>query len=59
MAGLEECCTHQQILKIISQNVEDIIENDKKQNEGWISSRCEILENSYMFFISKVSSKGG
>ena len=24
-----------------------------------MSSKCEVLENSYMFFISKISSKGG
>ena len=35
-----------------------MLAKDKQANDGQMSSKCEILENSYMFFISKISSKG-
>lgn len=56
--GLEECSTHNEILRAISKQVEDMLLKDKQANDGQMSSKCEILENSYMFFISKISSKG-
>jgi len=58
VAGLEECSSHNEILKAISSAVEEMLASDKQANDGQISSQCEILENSYMFFISKISSKG-
>jgi hypothetical protein len=35
-----------------------LLEKDKEANQGQISSKCEIIENSYMFFIAKISKKG-
>ena len=57
--GLEECSSHNEILSVITQQVTLILDKDKEENDGQRSSKCENLENSYMFFISKISCKGG
>jgi|TARA_B110000285_G_C15103960_1_gene606754 hypothetical protein len=59
IAGLEECASHNDILNCIHNEVKQILELDKKEHDGQMSSKCEVLENSYMFFISKISSRGG
>lgn len=59
IAGLEECASHNDILNCIHNEVKQILELDQKEHDGQISSKCEVLENSYMFFISKISSRGG
>ena len=59
VAGLEECFTHNQILSVITKNVQSMLQADLDKNDGQTSSKGEILENSYMFFISKISVKGG
>lgn len=59
IAGLEECSNHNDILNAIYNEVKEILEIDKKEHDGQMSSRCEVLENSYMFFIAKISSRGG
>jgi hypothetical protein len=56
--GLEECATHARILEVIHKAVQEMLEKDKEANEGMISSKCEMIENSYMFFIAKISKKG-
>jgi hypothetical protein len=56
--GLEETAYHHEILRIIHSEVQDLLEKDKEANQGQISSKCEIIENSYMFFIAKISKKG-
>ena len=59
IAGLEECASHNDILNCIHNEVKQILELDQKEHDGQISSKCEVLENSYMFFNSKISSRGG
>jgi len=59
IAGLEECASHNDILNCIHNEVKQILELDKKEHDGQMSSKCEVLENSYMFFISKISSRSG
>ena len=58
MPGLEESASHTEILSAIHAEVQELLEKDKLENNGQISSRCEIIENSYMFFIAKISEKG-
>ena len=55
VAGLEECASHNDILNAIHKEVKEILEVDKAANDGQMSSKCEVLENAYMFFISKIS----
>lgn len=55
IAGLEECASHNDILNAIHKEVQEILEADKAENDGQMSSKCEVLENAYMFFISKIS----
>lgn len=56
--GLEESASHTEILSAIHAEVQELLEKDKLENNGQISSKCEIIENSYMFFIAKISKKG-
>lgn len=56
--GLEECASHDRILQVIHQAVQGMLEKDREAHEGQISSKCEMIENSYMFFIAKISKKG-
>jgi hypothetical protein len=58
IAGLEECASHNDILNVIHNEVKEMLEIDKAEHDGQISSKCEVLENSYMFFIAKISSRG-
>jgi hypothetical protein len=52
------CATHNEILNQIQKTVHELIDQDRKQNEGQITSKGELLENSYMFFIANISKKG-
>jgi len=58
VAGLEECSTHNDILAIISKSVKEMLTTDKEANNGEMSANMEMLENSFMFFVAKISSKG-
>ena len=34
VAGLEECCTHNEILTMISKQVQELLEIDKAEQDG-------------------------
>jgi len=54
--GLEAPGSHSKILNTIHEGVTAILEKDQAETGG--SMKCELLENSYMFFISKISKNG-
>ena len=56
--GLEECASHQAILEILHKEMTGVLEAERSQNDQQLSPLGEIIENSYIFFISKVSQKG-
>ena len=56
--GLEECASHQGILEILHKEMTEVLEAERSQNDQQLSHLGEIIENSYIFFISKVSQKG-
>ena len=55
---MEECASHLEILNIIHKTVKSIIEVEKNKNGGQMTSKCELLENSFMFFISRIGRRG-
>lgn len=55
--GLEECYDHKGILEILHKEVNSVIEAERTQDDR-LTPLGEIIENSYIFFISKVSQKG-
>jgi hypothetical protein len=55
--GLEECHDHKEILEILHKEVNAVIEAEKTQDNR-LTPLGEIIENSYIFFISKVSQRG-
>jgi len=58
VAGLEECSSHLEILNTIHKTVRSIVEVEKNKNGGQMTSKCEMLENSFMFFISRIGRRG-
>lgn len=56
--GLEECASHLEILNIIHKTVKSIIEVEKNKNNGMLTSKCEMLDNSFIFFISRIGRRG-
>ena len=56
--GLEECSSHLDILSTIHKTVKSIIDVEKNKNNGQMTSKCELLENSFMFFISRIGRRG-
>ena len=58
ISGLEECASHPEILRILHKEVTNVIQNETLDETGKLSHLGEILDNSYMFFISKISHRG-
>ena len=57
MPGLETCLNHLEILNVIHAEVLKIIEEEKNQNNGELTKKSEILENSFMFFVARIACK--
>ena len=50
--GLEKCPTHIEIL----QTMQNSIKKYQEKQKG--TSKCEIVENSFMFFVARISKSG-
>ncbi len=57
MPGLETCLNHLEILDVIHKEVLQIIDEEKKLNNCESTKKSEILENSFMFFVTRIACK--
>ena len=56
--GLEPCLHHEEIIIFMDEQVTKMLEADRAQNDGELSSGGEALANAFMFFVTSVSRKG-
>ena len=56
--GLEPCLHHEEIIIFMDEQVTKMLEADRAQNDGELSSGGEAMANAFMFFVTSVSRKG-
>jgi hypothetical protein len=50
--GLEVCSTLLEIIEVVSSNVDTLLEEERKVNDGKLTAKGEALQNSFMFFVT-------